>query len=204
MALNSYPLCWPDGWKRLSSYQRKEGRFYTNNKAPTVPQGVERVMKELERLQIRRDDLIVSTNVPTRLDGLPRGDQRNPDDPGAAVYWRKGQNAPMKCMAIDRYRAVADNLCAIAATLEAMRAIERHGGAEILERAFTGFAALPAKAGRTWREVLEFSASEIVNPSVIEGRFRAKARTCHPDTGGNHEAMAELNMAREAALREVG
>ena len=104
-------------------------------------------MAELAKLAVSRDDLIISTNVPTRLDGLPRGDARNPEDTGAAVYWRKAHDAPMKCMAVDRYKAVADNLCAIAATLEAMRAIERHGGAEILERTFRGFAALPERAG---------------------------------------------------------
>ena len=38
-------------------------------------------------------------------------------------------------MAIDAYTRTADNLAAVAATLEAMRAIERHGGAQILERA---------------------------------------------------------------------
>jgi hypothetical protein len=160
-------------------------------------------MRELERLSIRRDDLIVSTNVATRLDGLPRGDQRNPDDPGAAVYWRKNQGLPMKCMAIDRYRGVADNLCAIAATLEAMRAIERHGGAEILDRAFTGFAALPASTGRPWRVVIGIADSANPTRQMIEEHFRVRARSAHPDTGGSNEAMSELNRARDEALREI-
>jgi len=47
-------------------------------------------------------------------------------------------------MAIDIYDTVAGNLAAVAATLDAMRAIERHGGAQILKRAFQGFKALPS------------------------------------------------------------
>ncbi|KVD37855.1 hypothetical protein WJ41_22830 [Burkholderia ubonensis] len=62
---------------------------------------------------------------------------------GVAVYWETRAGA-RRVMAIDQYTRVADNLAAVAATLDAMRAIERHGGARILERAFTGFAALAA------------------------------------------------------------
>jgi hypothetical protein len=108
-------------------------------------------------------------------------------------------------MATDRYWSVADNLCAIAATLEAMRAIERHGGAEILERAFRGFAALPATAGRTWREVMEFTDRDQTTLANIEFAYRSLAKKRHPDVPtGSNEAMAELNAAREAALLEVG
>lgn len=199
--LRSFPLCWPDGWKRTAGLHRNHGRFTKNNKWATIAEGVGRVILELERLGIKRDDLIISTNVPTRIDGLPRGDAGNPSDPGVAVYWRKGQNAPMKCMATDRYHGVADNLCGIAATLEAMRAIERHGGAEILERAFRGFAALPQTATRPWREVMTIEGR--ATPEIIEQRYKALARIHHPDAGGSHDAMAELNAARDAALLEV-
>lgn len=204
--VRAFPLCWPDGWKRIPSHQRSEGRFLTHGRAPSIADGVGRVMAELGRLGIKRDDLIVSTDVETRLDGLPRSDRANPSDPGAAVYWRKDQNHAMKCMAIDRYRAVADNLCAIAATLEAMRAIERHGGAEILERAFRGFQALPASTSRPWRDVLGLNAFTHSLPTIgaIESAWRNLAKEAHPDRGGSHEAMAELNAARAAALEEIG
>lgn len=199
----AYPLDWPAGWKRTSL--RKEGRFYTNNKAPTVAQAVERVMLELQRLGIRRYDLIISTNVPTRMDGLPRSDQGNPLDPGVAVYWRKGQNGAMKCMAIDRYRAVADNLCAIAATLEAMRAIERHGGAEILERTFSGFAALPANASQPWRTVLEFPDDGLTTPADVESRYRTLVLKYHPDgQAPDRERFEAIVQARKDALAELG
>lgn len=197
--ISSYPLAWPDGWKRMASYSRTHGKFRKEGKGLTVSQGVMRVLEELERMFIKRDDVIVSTNVPTRLDGLPRSDQSNPADPGVAIYWRKNQTAPMKCMAVDRYRDVADNLAAVAATFEAMRAIERHGGAEILERTFRGFAALPASTGRDWWDVLEVRRD--ATKDIIESNFKRLMRDRHPDAGGSHDAMSELNLARQQALQ---
>jgi hypothetical protein len=136
---HKYPLSWPDGWRRTQ--YRKSGRFRSSDEyRSTVADGLSRISSELGKLGVSEDDLLISTNIPTRLDGMPKSDQSEPTDPGVAVYWRTKQDAPMQCMAIDAYSRVADNLCAIAATLDAMRAIERHGGAQIQERAFRGFA----------------------------------------------------------------
>jgi hypothetical protein len=152
----------------------------------------------------RRDDVLISTNLVTRLDGLPRSDQRKPADPGVAVYWRKGTKGEMRCIAIDIYNDVADNLAAVAATLDALRAIERHGGAQVQERSFRGFAALPESTKRHWRDVLDIPYTH-VTPEAIENRYRTLAKTRHPDvSSGTHEAMAELNLARDEALREIG
>jgi hypothetical protein len=106
-------------------------------------------------------------------------------------------------MAIDTYDRVADNLAAVAATLEAMRVIERHGGATILDRAFLGFAALPASTSKSWREVLQFGLST-PTPQMVEQRFKDLARARHPDAGGSHDQMSELNVARVEALKELG
>jgi hypothetical protein len=100
-------------------------------------------------------------------------------------------------MAIDRYERVADNLAAIAATLEAMRAIERHGGAEILDRAFTGFAALPAPE-QPW-QTLGLETSRPTRDQVEEAHRRL-AMKHHPDRGGDHDAMARINAARDQLL----
>jgi hypothetical protein len=204
----AYPLQWPEGWPRTKDYQRQQGRFSKKsrgsyNESLTVADGVERVLLELSRLSIGRDDIVISTNVPTRLDGLPRSDQKAPADPGVAVYWRtrKGEH---RVMAIDQYSKVADNLAAVAATLDAMRAIERHGGAQILDRAFTGFTALPSnRAPRSWREVLEVLPS-ITNMAVVRACYRRLAMEKHPDRpGGSHDAMTELNAALAAAEKEL-
>jgi hypothetical protein len=161
---------------------------------------MKRVKVELERLGVNvTDDSIVSTNLKLNLSGLPRGDQGEPTDPGVAVYFQK-KAGPMRVIAIDAYTRVRDNLAAIAATLEAMRAIERHGGAQILERAFTGFAALAAP-GKTWWDVLQVRPD--ADRATIEANFRRLARDRHPDNGGSHDAMTELNEARAAALKAV-
>lgn len=199
--LKQYPLAWPEGWKRTASYQQKDGRFKIHGNRATVNLGINRILEELRMMGIQRDDVLISTNVPVRIDGLPRSDQREPADPGAAVYWRKSQNAQMSAIAIDIYSRVADNLCAIAATLEALRAIERHGGAQVQERSFRGFAA----GARPWREVLgmEGIMRSLITSAYIEQRFRELLRKRHPDVGGTSDEMAELNVARDEALREI-
>jgi hypothetical protein len=105
-------------------------------------------------------------------------------------------------MAIDIYENVADNLAAIAATLEAMRAIERHGGAEILERTFTGFAALPEKASQPWREVLGIG-TENVTSAQVDTAYRKLLFLHHPDRGGDSNKLQAVVEARKQALQEL-
>jgi hypothetical protein len=106
-------------------------------------------------------------------------------------------------MAIDLYDRVADNLAAIAASLEALRAIERHGGAQIMERAFLGFAQLPAST-KPWRVILQIPDDAEVTEAYVTERFRTMAAIAHPDKRtGSHLVMAELNAARAAALAEL-
>lgn len=216
--VTTYPLTWPAGWKRASSRSRadfgkeqtnthsySDGRTYTTKqrKALTVSDAVGRVLDSLRRMGVPDYNVIISTNVKTRLDGLPYSNQSEPGDPGVAVYWKR--NRQDKCMAVDRYDRVADNLAAVAATLEAMRSIDRHGGAEILERAFLGFQALPPpiNGGRPWQEVLYlFGPIEILDQA--EEAYRSLAKLLHPDKiGGDSDKMAELNEAIRQAREQL-
>jgi hypothetical protein len=205
------------GWKRCAIRRRaqfsKGERQYSSQPGVsswlrqrdlTVNDGTTRILGELKRMGIGDWNVIISTNVQLRNDGLPRSGQREPSDPGAAVYWR-GKDDRQQVMAIDRYDRVADNLAAIAATLEAMRAIERHGGAEILERAFTGFAALPAPGQVTvpWRQVLGIDQGATVSTEQIEQRYRALRSAHHPDKGGSAETFHAVQVAYEQARQEV-
>jgi len=200
MTINAYPLQWPTGWKRTEPYSRREAKFTRFDKRLNMAQGVARVLAELDRMGYTRDDIVISTNVELRLDGLPRSDRRDPADPGSAVYWRT-RRGEHKVMAIDLYDKVADNLAAVAATLEAMRAIERHGGAAILERAFTGFAALPAPTGRDWWTVL--GVSQHATRDEIDTAWKLQRSRHHPDKNpgdaGAAARFAEVNEAYQRA-----
>lgn len=206
MTIAAYPLQWPEGWPRTELSKLKYGRFgvrranagssWTSLNDITITEAVGRVQAELQKMGIDQQDVVISTNVRTRLDGLPRSGEREPDDGGAAVYWetRKGER---RVMAIDQYRKVADNLAAIAATLDAMRAIERHGGAQILDRAFTGFVALPPPMALEWWHVL--GVAKTATFPEVRVAYRKLASENHPDRGGNAIAMTEINKAWEEA-----
>lgn len=212
----AYPLSWPEGWKRTTSrttaqfgkvttaLSMQAGReVYTGKSRLSVQDAVRRILAELSRMGVPDWNVIISTNVPLRLDGFPRSDKGEPRDPGAAVYWKQKDGQAMRCMAIDRYTRVADNLAAIAATLEAMRAIERHGGATILDRAFLGFAALPEKASQPWREVFGIPTTAAATWPMVEERFRTLAQVHHPDKGGKRDEFERIVQARDAARLEL-
>lgn len=213
-AITAYPLTWPAGWRRLRPHERTRAKFgkservystttpgnsWVQKKDLTLNDAVTRVLEELSRMGIDRQEIVISTNVQLRLDGLPKSGQRKPEDPGAAVYWRR-RGQPPRCMAIDRYDDVADNVAAIAATLDAMRAIERHGGASILDRAFTGFEALPAP--ESWWQILGLSGPDVLR-EAIDVAHRRLAMQHHPDRGGDTETMSRINRARDMGYEAV-
>lgn len=215
MTITAFPLSWPPGWRRTEDDMREFGRFgvrrqtagrsYASLQDISVAEASRRLLDELERMRVQRDSIILSTNLKLRLDGLPRSDQAAPKDPGAAVYWEDPYNGQPRTMAIDQYTKVEQNIAALAATIEAMRAIERHGGASFWSVP-TGFTALPAPivAGirRDWQVVLELQDLLLPTREDVEKTYRRLASRHHPDKGGSHAAMSELNQARNDALRE--
>jgi hypothetical protein len=212
MTLDAYPLHWPAGWKRTETHGRTTAKFskgtstthrysdgstttWRGKRDLTISESTARVLEQLRRMGLHDDDLVISTNLELRLDGLPRSNQREPEDPGAAVYWRDGEQ--MRCMAIDRYDRVADNLAAIAATLEAMRAIERHGGAEVLDRAYMGFAQLPPPiaGAEPWYSVL--GVPRDASSTIVEKIYRDMRSQHHPDKGGDASQFDRVQKAWE-------
>src|SRR5690606_37638439 len=116
------------------------------------------------------------------LDGLPRSGQAEPSDPGVALYFDLAGKP--HCMPCDTYTKVAQNIAAIAAHIEATRAIERHGVSSVAEM-FSGFTALPAPSSkRAWRDVLGFHGTQLPSKASIDSAWREKAKKAHPDAGG--------------------
>lgn len=214
----AYPLAWPAGYRRLAHSERTRSKFrrkvhssgssYCRKETITIADGVSRVMLSIKKFtrtghnwRADPDQVVISTNLRTRNDGLPASGQKEPEDPGVAVYFVLDGRHLVICA--DKYTKVADNLAAVAATIEALRDIERHGATEV-ERAFTGFAALPDTghvSARTCWDVLGIQRT--TDAAAITQAYRARAMLAHPDRGGSTEAMAALNDARDQALRDI-
>jgi hypothetical protein len=193
--IEAYPLKWPDGWPRTPSHRRENDNRFGGRGGITVGRARDRLMDELRLLGAT--DIIVSSNVPVRPDGLLYADNKRLDDPGIAVYF-KFKKHPL-VMARDALISVAGNLRTLGLAIEGLRQLERHGGSLMLERAFTGFLAItPPDWKKPWREV--FGIKPDWTGDITE-LYRAKARTRHPDAGGNDTLMAELNVAYEEARR---
>ena len=193
--VTAFPLQWPVGWKRTEYYRIQMSRFGDRS----IAKARKFVFDQVRLMGGKK--LIVSSNLELRNDGLPRSSQRQPSDKGVAVYFEY-RSKPM-CFACDKWSAVEDNLWSIGRTVEALRQIERDGSSDMLERAFTGFAALPAPIGNSWWEILGVSASASVEE--IKDAFRTLAKQYHPDMeSGNAEKFVVVQKAYEAAVQSRG
>lgn len=194
----AFPLQWPAGRPRREYYKRETANFDT-----PMSKARDALFNELKLLGARH--VVLSSNVPLRLDGKPYASFPAIQDPAVAVYFSYKEK--QMCFACDRWNKVEDNIQAIRKTIEALRGIARWGTGDMLQAAFTGFAALPppivAGMKRPWREVLQFGNSP-PEREAINRHYRILASTAHPDKGGSDRAMAELNDAREEALAAAG
>lgn len=187
--IEAYPLAWPDGWPRRPSHQRSASKYEV-----TFLRARDELARQLKLAGGR--DVVISTNIPLRRDGLPLANMREPNDPGVAVYWTDRKRRP-RVIACDHWRTARENLRAVGITVESLRSIERAGATELLERAFSGFARLP-EAATCW-SVLGLSGPTARHE--VDARYRELARQHHPDRGGNHETMARLNLAYQEAVK---
>ncbi len=208
MAVERYPLFWPNGWKRTNPSERQRGHFAkhstehtaasdgsTSKRISTRPltavDAAMRLQREIDRLG--GSDGVLSTNLKLRIDGVPTAKQIDPSDPGAAVYF--DLNRKPVCLACDKWDRVADNIAAIAQHIDALRRIERYG-IGTMEQAFAGYQALPA-AMTDWWIVLDLHPN--ANLDDVDAAFKRLAFNAHPDRGGSHDQMARLSEARNAA-----
>lgn len=199
------PLCWPDHVARTLPARRGRPQFSEKS----IADSVSFLRAEINRLNRREhwlndDSIIISTNLRLKLDGLPRSDQGEPTNTGAAVYFtlrfsRNGKWHERPCvLTCDKWCKVAWNLYAIAKDIEAQRARERWGCTSV-EQAFRGYLAIPEKCGGpSWWELLRVNPE--ASEKTIKDAFRELAKTSHPDKGGSVDGWARLQEAYEQAL----
>ena len=199
MTVTAYPLCWPPGWPRTTWEGRSRhlaGAEHRNSQRWEMV--THRLMNELRLLKAR--NVILSTDQPIRRDGLPYAAKRLIDDPGAAVYFERGSQQYV--LAQDTYMDLHDNLRSLALAIEGLRQMERHGGDRIIERAFSGFLALPPPTNRKpWWDVL--GVPQDCRLDAAREAHRTLAVRHHPDAGGDTARMAEVNGAWEQARRAI-
>jgi hypothetical protein len=195
--IEAYPLHWPPGWPRTEPGRRESDHRFGGGKL-TMGRAVNQLANELRLLGTT--NIIVSSNIPTKSDGLPYADNRRIDDPGIAAYFDFKKKT--RVMARDGFTSPAGNIRSLTLAIEGLRQLERHGGSLMLERAFDGFLALaPPDWKKPWREVFGVKADW---QGDITQLYREKARNRHPDAGGSDTLMAELNVAYREARSELG
>jgi hypothetical protein len=192
---SAYPLQWPPGWPRTPAtersrgYQFKEAGGEYGKKFVTLDRARRLLREELALLGAA--DVVVSSNHRTGASATVGGDH------GVALYFTL--NGRQMAMACDRFDNRPANMRSLGLAIEAMRQLERHGGGSMMERAFTGFAALPPP--RSCWDLLGIDPG--ASPETVKAAFRAKAMESHPDRGGNNIDMAALTRARDEALRNA-
>lgn len=186
--IDAYPLQWPAAWPRTK--QPQSARFDT-----TFARARGKLLSELSLLGAR--DVVISSNIELRRDGLPYANSRQPEDVGIAVYFLL--NGEQQCIPSDKWNRIEDNLQAIRKTVEALRGLERWGAKEMVNAAFRGFKALPETiimgehTAKAWYEVLQVSQN--ADKEVVEAAYKRLLHKVHPDVGGSDFAFQEVQAA---------
>lgn len=175
--IKSYPLHWPE-------FRPRNRQFLVSAFKQTDGKAISHTLHEIELLG--GEEVVISTNIKVRQDGLPYANQPRVSDPAVAVYFTyKGKQM---CFACDKWESVYDNIYAIGMTINALRGIERWGSGSMVEQAFTGFVALPAPKD-------PYAILGIV-PGATEDEINAAYRRAAKATAVP-EQLYELNAARD-------
>jgi hypothetical protein len=208
VGVSAWPLYWPLGWERT-----KLPRHAPFNQT-TIYVQTQKVRRELELLGAR--NVVISSNLQLRQDGIPYSGQKIPSDAGIAVwFWLRVEGVKPTSnsiepphwkehvMACDRWARPEHNLRAIVLHLASIRGQERWG-VGTTQQVFGGFTALGEQSETSrnaWR-VLGI-AREGATTESVNAAYKRAALKAHPDTGTPREKWDELQAAREIALGEV-
>jgi hypothetical protein len=126
-----------------------------------------------------------------RLDGMPRADRRA-RSAGVVLSFEATRvpGSPQLRYEVGTFYDWQDNVRAIALGLEALRAVDRYGVTKRGEQ-YAGWKALPAGRGDPSPERGRAIIAE-------HGSVAAALKATHPDHGGDPDAFADVQAAREA------
>ena len=167
---------------------------YVNPSKATWNETVDRLRAIFDAWGIPHEDYRVTTGTEPR--------QRNSEWYGgwAMVEYRPPGSPNMVKMFLDSQSSPAKNLSAIAITIEGIRMQERRGLGGIAAAHYLALA-----APRTERDPYEVLGVRSDAPiEVLEASWKARARTLHPDAGGNEDDFKELGAAWERIKADRG
>lgn len=197
--ITNYPLHWPQSQPRTPANERKRANFHTKRddggygyRKHSIKESADVLQMEVKRMHGR--DLVISSNMRVKDNGMPYSVQRAPDDPGVAV-WFMWNKKPF-CLPCDKWLTVQDNLWAIVKHLESMRGQERWG-VGTLNQVFAGYAQLPDPTTRPWWEVL--NVSQFADNATIKHAHINLSRQYHPDNGGDPVIFDQVQKAYDLA-----
>lgn len=147
-----------------------------------------------------------------RNDGWPRAGE-TPSDPGIIISFRCGRTDESLSFPCDAYAHFQANMRAIGLSLEALRAVDRHGVTRQAEQ-YRGWAQIEAPRPQSFastEEAASFIASQATqepaadvrelareildDPSTRKAAYRQAATFLHPDKGGSIEMFVRLQEA---------
>lgn len=203
--ITNFPLYWPSNQPRTESHKRKRSAFSSRRSGfsygPPKKHSIAESAHELE-LEIKRmggRNMIISSNLKVKSNGMPYSAQRTPDDPGVAVYFNWSKRDLV--FACDKWLSIEDNLWAIVKHIEALRGQERWGVGS-LDQAFAGYAALPDPTTRTWWNVL--GVDQTADDATIRSAYIRLAKQYHPDAGGDAVMFDQVQKAYDLARGKRG
>jgi hypothetical protein len=100
----TYPLAWPDGWRRMAPNEQLPGHQFVEE-----VNGIRRPVSLARARNLLRDELLrIGAHVVISCNHQPGAEHRRISDEGVAVYFvRDGRPMAMAC---DRYTNAAANM----------------------------------------------------------------------------------------------
>lgn len=194
---------WPGQLRRPE--QRDPGRRFRASWQATTD------LLEREAAMIGTRELVIQLAVEEaelRRDGWPRA-HTQPRHPGATVVVPDSDHGRLS-WSTDRYQAWRHNVRAIALSMQALRAADRHG--VMAGRQYAGFRELGAgDGGEAWQPSVDEAAQFLAHNSgcigdawepllkrqeLVDDAYRRAAKRLHPDVGGDPQAFQRLQTAK--------